>query len=401
MPVHHRTGLRNWRCVAARLRQKLAIPIGGGLIVLISIPIIITAINHSNDVVPIPVYITPTHIVQIVPSDTLQPSNLPNETVESPTNFAPSPTIPAINPTETSVLSTDIPDNSNCQVTPLSSQNVNLRSGPGSNFGISGRLASGQSAEVNGYTVDRQDIKWWQIADGGWVREDVVSEVGTCDRVPLVPQDGGNIVLANPTATTIPSATTRPTVTPVPTRTSRPPSTATLPPRPTAVTPINATINTDRLNIRRGPGPEYEVVTTVSRGDRLSLVGRNSDGTWAQINTSDARWVNVSLLQINGSLLSLPVTYQEIGAWGPAGQATGARARALTVLRLRGCPGEDCRQLENPDTLEEGDTVDIVGRSADGMWYQVNINNRSAWIRSDSEYVELRGNRNATIPITD
>jgi hypothetical protein len=52
---------------------------------------------------------------------------------------------------------------------------------------------------------------------------------------------------------------------------------------------------------------------------------------------------------------------------------------------LRGCPGEDCRQLENPDTLEEGDTVDIVGRSADGMWYQVNINNRSAWIRSDPE----------------
>ncbi len=218
-----------------------------------------------------------------------------------------------------------------------------------------------------------------------------------------------------PTATRFiqpsPTNTLRPTATrfiqPSPTNTLRPTATRfiqpspTNTPRPTAVTPINATVNTDRLNIRRGPGPEYEVVTTVSRSNRLSLVGRNLDGTWVQINTSDARWVNASLLQINGNLLSLPVTYHEIGEWGPAGQATGARARALTVLRLRGCPGEDCRQLENPDALEEGDTVDIVGRSADGMWYQVNINGRSAWIRSDPEYVEVRGNRNATIPITD
>jgi uncharacterized protein YgiM (DUF1202 family) len=140
-----------------------------------------------------------------------------------------------------------------------------------------------------------------------WLVQRIPRSTAQLDSVVLSPHFATNTLNANLAKTWPIQPPPTNTARPIATRLIQPPSTNT--PRPTQQRLRNATVNTDRLNIRRGPGPEYEVVTAVSRGDRLSLVGRNSDGTWAQINTSDARWVNVSLLQINGSLLSLPITY--------------------------------------------------------------------------------------------
>jgi uncharacterized protein YraI len=173
-------------------------------------------------------------------------------------------------------------------------------------------------------------------------------------------------------------------------------------PTPTAtpqiVIEISATVSANRLNIRRGPGPEYTQLLELSSGQSVVLIGRNQEGTWVQLKADDQRWVNARYLRISGDIVVLPVTFTEVGEWEPAGQPTGARARVTTTLRLRGGPGSNYRQLENPDTLRPGAVVDIVGRTNDSTWYQVNVNNRSAWVVAEG--VALTGNVNAPIPVT-
>ncbi|MBI5668035.1 MAG: SH3 domain-containing protein [Chloroflexi bacterium] len=171
-------------------------------------------------------------------------------------------------------------------------------------------------------------------------------------------------------------------------------------PVPTAVVlvTVSATVDTARLNVRRGPGPEYDEVRQLSRGQAITIIGRNDDGSWVQLDSADQQWVNAQYVIINGNVSTLPVTFTEVGDWGPPGEPTGAKARATTTLRLRGGPGTNYRQLENPDILKPGSVVDIVGQSVDGIWYQVNVNNRSAWIRAEG--VTLTGSTNASIPVT-
>lgn len=63
---------------------------------------------------------------------------------------------------------------------------VNLRSGAGTDFDISGTMNSGDSAVASGYTMADDGFRWWQLNANSLVREDLVSETGACDRVPLI-----------------------------------------------------------------------------------------------------------------------------------------------------------------------------------------------------------------------
>ena len=102
-------------------------------------------------------------------------------------------------------------------------------------------------------------------------------------------------------------------------------------------------------------------------------------------------------LDNSSALNNLPITYTEVGEWGPAETPTGLRITATEVLRIRGGPGANYRQLENPDTIKAGETVEIVGRSRNGEWYKINVGNRSGWIVSG--YGRLSGDLNANVPV--
>jgi hypothetical protein len=115
------------------------------------------------------------YLISVQPNAPL-PTATPNVTV-SPTPIstaAPSPTAPA-------------QPNGNCSVTPNSSQAVNVRFGPGTNYGIVGSLAEGANAPVVGRL---EDNSWYQIDRGsgsvGWVSLTVVTLSGDCSSVPLV-----------------------------------------------------------------------------------------------------------------------------------------------------------------------------------------------------------------------
>ncbi len=62
----------------------------------------------------------------------------------------------------------------------------------------------------------------------------------------------------------------------------------------------NAVVNTIHLNMRSGPGTEYDIIRVLNGGDLVTLTGKSS-GSWVHIHTSDnfAGWVNGSYLAFN------------------------------------------------------------------------------------------------------
>jgi uncharacterized protein YgiM (DUF1202 family) len=76
------------------------------------------------------------------------------------------------------------------------------------------------------------------------------------------------------------------------------------------VTPT-AVINVGALNVRTGPGTSFAVITVVLRGQTVTLVGRNSSATWAQVRltTGTVGWVNANYIIGNIPISTLPITY--------------------------------------------------------------------------------------------
>jgi|GEM_PF-4882698 len=65
-----------------------------------------------------------------------------------------------------------------------SDREPNVRSGPGTRFTRLGTLAKDVPVDVIGQRTGAGNLRWWKLSDGSWVREDVVTEAGSCDTVP-------------------------------------------------------------------------------------------------------------------------------------------------------------------------------------------------------------------------
>lgn len=78
----------------------------------------------------------------------------------------------------------------------------------------------------------------------------------------------------------------------------------------TSATSPSAIINTGRLNVRAGGDPYATVLTTVDKGAKVTLLGRNSSGTWAQVKTENGTtgWVRASYLKPSVAINTLPIT---------------------------------------------------------------------------------------------
>jgi anionic cell wall polymer biosynthesis LytR-Cps2A-Psr (LCP) family protein/uncharacterized protein YraI len=102
---------------------------------------------------------------------------------------------PATAPTETALPLPPVPTNTpapratadalNARVFVPRGDVVNLRSGPGTNFRVIGRMFARQSASIIGRT---QDGGWWQIRTGGgaaWVAAGIVRVSGDINQIPV------------------------------------------------------------------------------------------------------------------------------------------------------------------------------------------------------------------------
>lgn len=59
------------------------------------------------------------------------------------------------------------------------------------------------------------------------------------------------------------------------------------------------------INVRSGPGTNFNVVGSVASGENALAFGRNTDSTWVQINSG---WVFTELVSVEGDVENLPIT---------------------------------------------------------------------------------------------
>jgi len=78
----------------------------------------------------------------------------------------------------------------------------------------------------------------------------------------------------------------------------------------------SATVASETLNVRFGPGTKHQIVTTLASGDQVEMKGRTADSAWVEVILSDCRggWVYAVYLKTAISIASLPFT---AGAGGP------------------------------------------------------------------------------------
>jgi uncharacterized protein YraI len=162
-------------------------------------------------------------------------------------------------PTETSVsrpqASTDSP--------------INVRSGPGVDYPVTGQLQPGQPVDILGRNADGT---WWQVllpnGDKGWVAVAVTDMFGPVDGVAM--------------AANIPSAPAL-DATPTP-------------------EPVRLVINNAILSVRSGPGTNYGIIGQARNGERYGVTGKDTAGNWYEISfNGQIGWVAARYVVLEGN----------------------------------------------------------------------------------------------------
>jgi hypothetical protein len=73
-------------------------------------------------------------------------------------------------------------------------------------------------------------------------------------------------------------------------------------------TPLATIRTTDIVNLRAGPGTNFDVLSRFRNGEVLAAIGRNEAGDWIRIQSARYQgWVSASLLDVNTDVPLLPV----------------------------------------------------------------------------------------------
>ena len=120
-------------------------------------------------------------------------------------------------------------------------------------------------------------------------------------------------------------------------------------------------VGVDALNLRSGPGTDKTVSAQLLRGTEVRLLNNTGDNLWSQVQTSDGRqgWVYSQYL--------LP-------------QGQNSAVVGVSQLRLRAGPNINSLTLK---TLEQGQALEVTGRSTDNTWLEVRLSDGSGgWVSS-------------------
>jgi micrococcal nuclease len=117
-----------------------------------------------------------------------------------------------------------------------------------------------------------------------------------------------------------------------------------------------ATAGENNVNIRSGPGPDYEIIGTLPAGQSLEIVGRSVDSSWWQVAAPNGLgWVAAQVTTASNADDSLPVV--EVAS-------PPLEAMPLAVEAAAG-PGLQEAQVIN---VVDGDTIDVL---IEGVEYRV------------------------------
>lgn len=111
-----------------------------------------------------------------------------------------------------------------------------------------------------------------------------------------------------------------------PTKAPKPTKEPTAEPQPTPEPQVVKATTTEVLNIRQGPARTTPSLGKLQKGQEVTVIGRNGDGTWIQIEipaeiAAGTGWISAEFATITGDVNTLPVTSGDSGG-GSQPQAT-------------------------------------------------------------------------------
>ncbi len=134
-------------------------------------------------------------------------------------------------------------------------------------------------------------------------------------------------------------------------------------------------VNTGAVNVRSGPGAQYNARAVLSSGTTVALIGRNADASWTKVRLSNGveGWINSAYLNTNVSIWTLPVA--------EAAPPENGAVVNVGALNVRFGPGTGYGVFA---VVFRGQVVTLIGRSASTTWAQVRIPTGAiGWVNSN------------------
>jgi N-acetylmuramoyl-L-alanine amidase len=167
---------------------------------------------------------------------------------------------------------------------------LNVRSGPGPQYTVVTSVPGGTELPVLG---TNQDNTWYLVATvvgTGWVDVSFTLPRGDFTFVPLVRLETLTALAAQPVPNDIGL-----------------PEFADLIAIPQLEAPT-IIVNTGRLNVRSGPGPQFSIIGSVPGGTSFDALGVTGDGTWYLVDGALGRgWVAAEFTIFRGVFDNIPV----------------------------------------------------------------------------------------------
>jgi uncharacterized protein YgiM (DUF1202 family) len=138
------------------------------------------------------------------------------------------------------------------------------------------------------------------------------------------------------------------------------------------------TINSPLLNVRSAPFIGDNIINKVSQGVTYIVVGRNAEGTWWQIQIgAQIGWVSGAFV-IPANTQNVPVV---TGTTTSPTQAPSSSTAQVTInsplLNVRSAPFIGDNIINK---VARGATYLVVGRNAEGTWWQIQIGSQIGWV---------------------
>ena len=178
-----------------------------------------------------------------------------------------------------------------------------------------------------------------------------------------------------------------------------PETTATDTPTPTAtLTPITGVLNDSQVNLRRGPGTEFDVVGQVNTGDVVAVFEQNEAGDWFYITVANETltpaeriWIYAEFVDLDGAEANqipvqgqatpTPVTPTPVPVIIALGRVTD------DAVNIRSGPSTNTTIIGRADLDQP---LQVLGGTADESWWEI-INpfdeTEIGWITA--EFVEI------------
>jgi uncharacterized repeat protein (TIGR02543 family) len=242
----------------------------------------------------------------------------------------------------------------------VTANGVNIRKGPGTNYTVCGSVSKGKTMTITeikvatGYT--------WGKFDGGWIalcftNYESVKDLGK-EETPEKPTEPP---VTEPPATE-PPATEPPATEPPATE---PPATeppATEPVKPEEPKGQIGTVTGNNVNVRKGPGTNYQVVSQRDKGDKVTVTETKKSGslTWGKIEDG---WIAMKYVKLSAA--------EKEEAKGQMGTVTGK------MINVRSGPGTNYKIV---GYAYKGNRVTI---------YETKKVGSSTWGRMDAGWIAM------------